>query len=115
MTIRWQDWMCVLLGSWLVVSPWEMGYSLNEVATADACGLGGVLVVFNVISACRLSDKGQEIFNILLGAWLIFAPYSLNFSADNLPSINAIVIGVMVIALACWQIYDATKTGGNNL
>jgi hypothetical protein len=104
MAIRWQDWMDVLLGCWLVVSPWEMGYSLNEAATANACGLGMVLIVFNLISACRLLEKGQEIFNILLGTWLILSPYSLNFATEKEPAINAIVVGVMIVVLAGWQI-----------
>ena len=109
--IRWQDWIDVLLGCWLVVSPWEMGYTLNEAATTNACGLGVVLIVFNLISAGRLLDKGQEIFNILLGTWLILSPYSLNFVTEKEPTINAIVVGVMIVALAGWQIYDATKAG----
>ena len=111
MTIRWQDWVDVLLGCWLVVSPWEMEYSLNEAAAANACGLGVVLIVFNLVSACRLSDNGQEIFNILLGSWLILSPYSLHFETENEPATNAIAVGAMVVALAVWQIYDATKAG----
>ena len=109
MTVRWQDWLNVLLGCWLVVSPWEMSYTLIETATANACGIGVVFIAFNLISACRLTDNGQEIFNILLGGWLIFSPYSLSFATAKLPMINAITVGVLVVALACWQIYDATK------
>lgn len=111
MIVRWQDWMDILLGCWLVVSPWQMKYSLNEAATANACGLGAVLIVFNFISATRLRDKGQEIFNIMLGIWLILAPYSLNFATQKEAAINAIVVGAMIVALAAWQIYDATKAG----
>lgn len=111
MISRWQDWANVLLGCWLVVSPWEMGYALNGTATANACGLGAVLIVFNLISACRLSEEGQEILNILLGIWQIISPYSLGFATDTEPAINALVTGVMIVALAGWQIYDATRDG----
>jgi len=86
-----------------------MEYSLNGAATANACGLGGVLLIFNLISACRLLDEGQEIFNILLGSWLIFSPYSLSFATEREPTINAIVVGAIIVALAGWQIYDAMK------
>ena len=111
MNARWQDWTNVLLGCWLVVSPWQMGYTLNETATTNACGLGAVLIVFNLISVCRLVDEGQEIFNILLGIWLICSPYVLGFATDREPAINALAAGVMVVALSVWQIYDATKGG----
>ena len=111
MIARWQDWANVLLGCWLVVSPWQMGYSLNETATTNACGLGAVLIVFNLISACRLVDEGQEIFNILLGFWLMASPYSLGFASDKDPAINALAAGATIVALAVWQIYDAIKFG----
>jgi hypothetical protein len=111
MISRWQDWTNFLLGCWLVVSPWQMGYSLNETATTNACGLGAVLIVFNLICVCRLVDEGQEIFNILLGIWLICSPYVLGFPTDREPAINALAVGVTVIALAVWQIYDAINAG----
>jgi hypothetical protein len=91
------------------VSPWELGYSLNEAAKGNACGLGVVLIVFNLISACRLLEEGQEIFNILLGIWLILSPYSLDFAMEINPAVNAIVVGAMIVSLAVWQICDATR------
>jgi len=111
MKIRWQDWLDVLLGGWLIVSPWQLSYTVqNETATSNALGLGAVLVVFNLLSACRLTDSGQEILNILLGVWLIISPYALNFTSAKSPAINTIMVGSMVVVLACWQLYDATKS-----
>ena len=111
MKARWQDWTNVLLGLWLVVSPWQMEYSLDKIATINACGLGTVLAVFNLISACRLLDEGQEILNILLGVWLALSPYSLGFAMDRGPAINAHAAGAAIMALAIWQIYDAIRGG----
>src|ERR1039458_9661440 len=104
MVLRWQDWTIVILGCWLAVSPWQLGYTLNEAATTNACGLAAVLILFNLISACRLADKGQEIFNILLGIWLICSPYVFSFAADKEAAINALAGGVIVVTLAVWQI-----------
>lgn len=86
-----------------------MGYSLNLAATGNALGLGVVLVVFNIISVARLQDKGEELFNILLGVWLILSPYSIGFAAEKEPAINAFIVGAMIVTLAGWQIYDAIK------
>jgi len=110
MSVRWQDWVSILLGCWLAVSPWEIGYALNTTATNNAFGLGGVLVIFNLISACRIADQGEEIFNILMGAWLIFSPYALGFAAEQAPSINAMAVGIIIVGLAVWQLYDAART-----
>ena len=108
---RWQDWMNVLLGFWLVISPWEIGYSLNKAATGNGCGLGAALIFFNLIAAARLLDEGQEIFNILLGLWLVVSPYSLDFAMEKEATLNAVAVGAAVVALASWQIYDANRAG----
>ena len=109
MPIRWQDWASAVSGLWLVISPWEMSYTLDNAARGNACGVGAVLVVFNLVSACRLKDQGQEIFNILLGVWLILSPYSLGFSDDDGPTINAVATGLTVVILAVWQFHDAAN------
>jgi hypothetical protein len=111
MKLRWQDWGCILLGAWLLVSPWQMGYTLSHAAFTNAGGLGAALVVFNLMSVWRLLDEGQEIVNILLGTWLVCSPYALSFVAEKNPAINAIAVGTLVIVLAVWQIYDATRNG----
>ncbi len=108
---RWQDWTNVLLGFVLVVSPWEIGYSLNRAATGNSCGLGAALIFFNLIAAARLLDEGQEIFNILLGLWLILSPYSLDFAMEKEATITAVGVGAAVVALATWQIYNANRGG----
>lgn len=111
MVLRWQDWANVLLGCWLAVSPWQLEYTLNKAATTNTCGLGAALIVFNVISACRILDEGQEILNVLFGVWLICSPYVFGFAADKEPTVNALAGGVIVVVLAIWQIHDAVRSG----
>jgi hypothetical protein len=109
MTLRWQDWACALIGVWLLFSPWQMGYELNLSAKGNACGIGAALIIFNLISACRKVDEGQEIVNILLGIWLILAPYAFSFSAQATPLLNMTGSGVAVILLAAWQMWVTLK------
>lgn len=110
MSRRWQDWVYVIVGVWLVVSPAAMGYFSDSPATANSWGIGGVLIVFNLIAISRVFGAGQAVFNILLGGWLILSPYLLDFAADKEAANITIAIGVLVVAFACWQIYDATKS-----
>jgi hypothetical protein len=109
MSIRWQDWINALLGCWLAVSPTQMEYTLNHVATGNAYGVGAVLILFNISAVVRLFDAGQEIVNILIGIWLILSPYALGYAAERTPALNAISVGVLVIVFAGWQIADAVK------
>jgi len=106
---RWQDWVAIVLGCWLIVSPWQMEYTLHHAATANASGVGVVLVVYNLIAVGRLVEQGQEIFNIMAGCWLVLSPYALDFSSESGATINAIAVGVAVVILAFWQLFDATR------
>lgn len=108
-SIRWQDWGNVILGCWLAVSPWQLGFALNHLASGNACGLGIVLVVFNLFIVGRMVDEGQEILNIILGLWLVLCPFAFGFSSARLPAINFMIVGTATIILACWQIFDAVK------
>jgi hypothetical protein len=112
--IRWQDWTNVVLGCGLVVSPWVLDYTLNGAATGNACALGAAIAIFNLISVFRLIDEGQEIFNILLGAWLILSPFSLNFRAERPAMVSAIAAGVVLVVLAAWQLRDAMAGKAND-
>jgi|GEM_PF-881458 len=109
MSIRWQDWTVVFLGAWLAMSPWQLEFTLNHPATANACGVGMVLVLFNVMSVARLMELGQEIVNIMAGFWLILSPYSLNFSESRSLTLDAMGVGIAVVCLAFWQIFDAVR------
>ena len=108
MSIRWQDLATALLGFWLAVSPLQMGYTLDHLASGNACGLGVVFILFNLMAAGRIVDEGQEFVNILLGIWLVLSPYALDFAAEKKPAINAIAVGIAIIVLAAWQVRDAT-------
>ena len=110
MSIRWQDWVYVIIGVWLVVSPAAMGYLSDSPASANSWGIGGVLIAFNLIAISGVFGAGQAVFNILLGGWLILSPYQLNFAADEEAADITIAMGVLAVALAFWQIYDATKS-----
>lgn len=111
MKISWQYWALVALGIWLLISPWQMDYTLDHAASTNAAGMGSALVVFNLICAGRLLEEGQEILNVVLGAWLVFSPYSLSFSAEKGPTVNAIAVGIAVAVLAISQMVDAARLG----
>jgi len=99
----------MLLGCWLALSPAAMDDMLNHAAKSNAAGVGVVLITFNLISVGRFIEEGQEIVNILAGAWLIASPFALNFLGDAKASVNAMAVGSIAIMLAFWQLRDATS------
>lgn len=109
MRIRWQDWANVVLGLWLCISPVLLGHTLDRAATGNAYSLGAAVIVFNLISVRRIIDQGQEIVNLLFGAWMMFAPYTLNFSADQAATGNAVCSGIAIALMGLWLMWDAAR------
>lgn len=109
--VRWQDWTHMFMALWLIVSPWAMHYTINEVATANARGVGIGIIIFNLMSVCRAVDQGQEIVNVLIGAWLILSPYALNFQSETAITTNCIGVGTLIIILAIWEMFSSAKIG----
>jgi hypothetical protein len=101
----WQDWCIAAAGLWLLVSPQQLGFTLDHFASSNACGTGALLIAYNIMIAGRLVDEGQEFVNLILGIWLIFSPFALGFSWLVAASVDMIAIGAAVVVLASLGLY----------
>jgi uncharacterized membrane protein YtjA (UPF0391 family) len=102
-TRRWQDWVNLLLGVWLFLSPWLLGYTGASVtASWNAWILGVALVVFSAI-AVSVPRTWEEIINLLIGIWMVISPWVLRFSGvSRTAETNAVIVGIIAIVLAAW-------------
>ena len=75
-TARWQEWASFALGLWLAVSPWLVGYTENEAATADAAFVGLGLALASHFGA-TFDHISAEWLNLGAGVWLVAAPFAL--------------------------------------
>ena len=96
--MRWQDWAAVVLGLWLIVAPWVLGYSDVGAAT-----WGGVLAGLGVIAlefadAFR-PDPWPERVSFLLGLWIAVSPMLLGFTTHTLAMTNTAVVGILIVVL----------------
>ena len=93
---RWQDWVNLLLGAWLFVSPWFLpdqgGYATN------AYWVGALIFLVSVWALAMPAMAAAEWSNILLGAGLIIAPFVLGAAYE--PDWNAYLVGALVLILA---------------
>lgn len=101
-TRRWQDWVNVLLGAWLIVSPWALGYA-GEVPSAlwNAYALGLAVAGFAGL-AVYMPKAWEEGASIALGVWLILSPWLLGFNTHLAASLNSVLVGLLVAGLATW-------------
>jgi len=55
----WEEWSKVILGVWLLASPWLLGFSHQTVATSNIMIVGLVVVLLSLWSLARRSMPQQ--------------------------------------------------------
>lgn len=101
-TRRWQDWVNLLLGVWLVVSPWALNYAGDVRSAASNAYLLGLAIVVFAALAVYMPKAWEEAVSIVLGIWMIIAPWVLGFNTHIAVLLNAVVVGLLVAGLATW-------------
>ncbi len=96
---RWQDWVNLILGIWLVVSPWVLSFSSQNVATWNAVIVG---VVFAVLSLLAIAEAKpwEEWSELVAAVWLLVSPWVLGYSGLAAAMWNAVIVAVIVGVLA---------------
>jgi hypothetical protein len=108
MTSDWQDALNVLLGLGLFVSPWALDYAAGN-AALNAHIVGAIIVVM-ALAALFAFHVWEEWISAVLGAWLIIAPWVLNFTDHTAAMRTSFLIGIATLVLAMWS---ATAHGGH--
>jgi len=111
---HWEDWASWLLGFWLLLSPWTLNYSDDAIAMRTAV-LTGFALIFVEVVTLSVFRPWEEWADVLIGAWLIAAPFVMNF-VSPVGTANAIIVGALVMALALyelWQLNAGSRSGSS--
>ncbi|MBI1774637.1 MAG: SPW repeat protein [Proteobacteria bacterium] len=95
------------LGIWLSVSPWALQFANDQTVTTNAVVVGLVLVVLQNITLTAFS-VWEEWVNVALGVWLAVSPWVLGMVA-LVPTANVAIVGVLILALALYEIWDLRR------
>ena len=91
----------VLIGAWLVIAPWVLGYTSGDPKWNDV--IFGILVgtfgLTRVLGAYRASWMSW--LNALIGAWIFIAAFTIDSS--TVAFWNDIACGAAVFVLAIWS------------
>ena len=105
---HWQDWINLLLGIWIYVSPWVIGRSLDDVVVANYSIVGMAVVALAV--ACLVAFRlWEERATLLLGFWLLISPWVLGFRTSAAHFWNAVIIGALLIVHAIWVLAEVDR------
>jgi len=98
---HWQDPVNAMLGAWLMVSPWILGFQGVTVAAVSTIAIGALLVASS-LGAMSVPAAWEEWLDAILGAALMMAPMLLGFDSVDAALANALISGAVVTFLALW-------------
>lgn len=57
--MKWNHWAVIILGVWLILSPWILGYSELNLVTWNSIAIGALIIVFTFwnISLTSVSES----------------------------------------------------------
>ncbi|MBI3649843.1 MAG: SPW repeat protein [Acidobacteria bacterium] len=95
----WASFVNLLLGAWLVTSPFTFGYQSAGMTWSDVVS-GLLVMVFSLLSAYQgLIGNLARWANSLVGIWLLFAPLVF-WSPTAAGYLNDTLVGALLIAFA---------------
>jgi hypothetical protein len=101
---RWKDVVMLVLGLWLLISPFVLQLSsYTEMAALNSYVFGiGVMVVAAI--ALARPKMWEEQLNLAIGLWLFIAPYVLGFQAETAAMANHMALGLLIMGDAMWAV-----------
>jgi hypothetical protein len=108
---HWQDPVNAVIGLWLIVSPWILGFQGETSAMANAVVIGLALIAA-ALGAMFVPRAWEEWTEFGLGLWLIVSPWILGFSNLYDARLNAVIVGIVTAALALWVLMTDKEYSG---
>ncbi|MCF6126600.1 hypothetical protein EN904_02960 [Mesorhizobium sp. M7A.F.Ca.CA.001.07.2.1] len=102
------DVVNILAGIALALSPWLLGYAADAVAVWHAF-IAGVITVLIAARALVAFHKFEEWANLVVGLWIVAAPWVLGFAGLAAAMWSHVIAGVVVAALAAASLWLANN------
>ena len=100
---RWQDQVILLLGLWLLVSPWAFSYPEGSPQMINAFASGLVIAVLAAFDLYK-TYFWAVVVNLLVGVWVAVSPWVLRIAEQRVVMWNELIIGIAVVVLALWEL-----------
>lgn len=94
---RWSQIPLLVLGLWLIVSPFSLGYQSVALIWSDV--ISGMLVTALAVIAFRTKRVWAAWANAFVGLWLAFAPIAF-WAPDAAAYTNDTLVGMLVVVFA---------------
>jgi hypothetical protein len=102
-TRRWQDQGILLLGVWLIVSPWVMAYPGDSPPAINAFIAGAIMAALAAFDLYK-TYAWAVFLNILVGAWVAVSPWLVDVMPNQAMSASLLLVGVATVILGLWEL-----------
>lgn len=103
-TVKWTSGTNLVAGIWLILAPFILGYSSVTAAVWNDIVIGLAVAGLAWVRVAKPTEReGVSWINVVLGVWLLAAPFALGYTATAAAMWNDIVIGIVVVVLAAWS------------
>jgi SPW repeat len=107
---HWRDWVILALAVWLFLSPWLFGFAGAMTTDLDAATAAwnawavAVAIAAYAVAAALWFARWEDWVNVALGAWLVVAPWVLDFGGLTAAAWNHVAVGVLIVAFAVQEL-----------
>ena len=102
---NWEDWLSMLLGVLIGLSPWLPGEMGDQTMMFNAVVVGSLVFYLGQLEAANL-HRWQEGGEVALGSWLGASPFIFGYSANGTLRIWHFVLGAVVVILAVLELWQ---------
>jgi hypothetical protein len=97
--MTWASWIDFLLGAWLVIAPFALGFSaVSRGATIDSVVFGILIAIFGLWTALRKdAPRISEWLLMLFGLWVLVSPFVMGMEAIARVTPNNVIVGIFVL------------------
>ncbi len=99
--LPWPAWLNVIVGAWVFLSPFLLGFSSSGTALWNNLIAGALLAVLALWA--YLGQQPQVYWGVVVvGIWLLLSPFILGFSGATAALWNDVITGILGAALGLW-------------
>lgn len=102
-TRRWQDQGILLLGVWLIVSPWVMAYPSDSPPAINAFIAGAIMAALAAFDLYK-TYAWAVFLNILVGVWVAVSPWLVDVMPNQAMSASLLLVGLATVILGLWEL-----------
>ena len=100
-----QDWISLVCGVLLFISPWALGFA-GDLMAARTAWVGGIVIAVMAIAALVQFAEWEEWVTLIVGLAVAISPWVLGFAALHHALAACVVLGLIVALASVTEIWS---------